>query len=62
MIVQQHWFREQSPIVRSTIGFVLMATVLCLLLGPVGILYAVGLEVVYLLTMAFAAPLDPDEY
>ena len=62
MIVQQHWFREQSPIVRSTIGFVLMATVLCLLLGPVGILYAVGLEVLYLLTMAFAALLDPDEY
>ena len=62
MIVQQHWFREQSPIVRSTIGFVLIATVLCLLLGPVGILYAVGREVVYLLTMAFAALLDPDEY
>ena len=62
MIVQQHWFREQSPIVRSTIEFVLIATVLCLLLGPVGILYAVGLEVVYLLTMAFAALLDPDEY
>jgi len=62
MIVQQHWFREQRPIVRSTIGFVLIATVLCLLLGPVGILYAVGLEVLYLLTMAFAALLDPDEY
>jgi hypothetical protein len=62
MIVQQHWFREQSPIVRSTIGFVLMATVLCLLLGPVGILYALGFEVVYLLAIAFAALLDPDEY
>jgi hypothetical protein len=33
-----------------------------LLLGPVGILYAVGLEVLYLLTVAFAALLDPDEY
>ena len=62
MIVQQHWFREQSPIVRSTIGFVLLATVLCLLLGPVGILYALGFEVVYLLAIAFAALLDPDEY
>ena len=62
MIVQQHWFREQSPIVRSTIGFVLMATVLCLLLGPVGILYALGFEIVYLLAIAFAALLDPDEY
>ena len=62
MIVQQHWFREQRPIVRSTIGFVLVATVLCLLLGPVGILYALGLEVLYLLTVAFAASLDPDEY
>ena len=62
MIVQQHWFREQRPIVRSMIGFVLIATVLCLLLGPVGILYALGLEVLYLLTVAFAALLDPDEY
>jgi hypothetical protein len=62
MIVQQHWFREQRPIVRSMIGFVVIATVLCLLLGPVGILYALGLEVLYLLTVAFAALLDPDEY
>ena len=66
MIVQQHWFREQRPIVRSMIGFVVMATVLCLLLGPVGILYAVGLEVLYLLTYllttALAGLLDPDEY
>ena len=62
MMVQQHWFREHRPIVRSTIGFVLIATVLCLLLGPVGILYALGLEVLYLLTVAFAALLDPDEY
>jgi len=60
MIVQQHWF--QRPFVRSMIGFVLIATVLCLLLGPVGILYALGLEVLYLLTVGFAALLDPDEY
>jgi hypothetical protein len=62
MMVQQHWFREHRPIVRSTIGFVVIATVLCLLLGPVGILYALGIEVLYLLTVAFATLLDPDEY
>ena len=62
MMVQQHWFREHRPIVRSMIGFVLIATVLCLLLGPVGILYALGIEVLYLLTVAFATLLDPDEY
>jgi hypothetical protein len=65
-MVQTHWFREQPAIVRTTIGFVVIATVLCLLLGPVGILYAVGFEVLYLLTYllvtAFAALLDPDVY
>ena len=66
MIVQQHWFREQRPIVRSMIGFVLIATVLYLFLGPIGILYALGFEVLYLLTylltMALAVLLDPDVY
>lgn len=61
-----HWFREQPTIVRTTIEFVVIATVLCLLLGPVGILYAVGFEILYLLTYllvtAFAALLDPDVY
>ena len=62
MMVQVHWFREQRPIVRSMIGFVVIAAVLCLFLGPIGILYALGFEVLYLLTMALAALLDPDVY
>ncbi len=48
------------------IGFVTIATVLCLFFGPIGILYALGLEVLYLLTylltIALAALLDPDVY
>jgi hypothetical protein len=66
MMVQAHWFQEQRPIVRSMIGFVVIATVLYLFLGPIGILYALGFEVLYLLTylltMALAALLDPDVY
>ena len=34
MMVQLHWFREQRPIVRSMIGLVVIATVLCLFLVP----------------------------
>ena len=66
MMVQAHWFQEQRPIVRSMIGLVEIATVLYLFLGPIGILYALGFEVLYLLTyqltMALAALLDPDIY
>ncbi len=66
MMVQAHWFQEQRPIVRSMIGFVVIATILYLLLGPIGILYALGFEVLYLLTylltMALASLLDPDVY
>jgi len=66
MMVQAHWFQEQRPIVRSMIGFVVIATVLYLFLGPIGILYALGFEVLYLLTYllttALAALLDPDVY
>ena len=66
MMVQAHWFQEQRPIVRSMIGFVVIATVLYLFLGPIGILYALGFEVLYLLTylltMALVALLDPDVY
>jgi hypothetical protein len=66
MMVQLHWFREQRPIVRSMIGLMMIAIVLCLFLGPIGILYALGFEVLYLLTylltMALAALLDPDAY
>ena len=56
------WLRKQPPIVRTTVGFVATATVLCLFFGPSGILYALGLEALYLLTTAFAAILDPDVY
>ncbi len=66
MMVQAHWFQEQRPIVRSMIGFVVIATVLYLFLGPIGILYALGFEVLYLLTYllttALASLLDPDIY
>ena len=44
------------------VEFVVIATVLCLFLGPIGVLYALGFEVLYLLTIAFAAILDPDVY
>ena len=43
-------------------GFVVIATVLCLFFGPIGILYALGFEILYLLTIGFATLLDPDEY
>ena len=57
-----HRFRKQRPIVRTMVGLVVIATVLCLIFGPIGILYALGFEVLYLLTIAFAALLDPDVY
>ena len=64
--VQTHWFREQPAVVGAMIGFVVIATVLCLFLGPIGILYALGFDLLYLLiylvTIAFAALLDPDVY
>jgi hypothetical protein len=62
MMVQIHWFREQRPVFRSMIGFVAIAAVLCVFLGPVGILYALGFEVLYLLMIAVAALLGPDVY
>jgi hypothetical protein len=57
-----HWFRKQPPIVRAMVGFVVIATVLCLFLGPIGVLYALGFEVLYLLTIGFAALLGPDVF
>jgi len=63
---QTHWFQEQPTIVKTTIGFLVVAAILCFFLGPVGILYALGLEVlyllIYLLSTAIAALLDPDVY
>jgi len=65
-MIQAHSIRQQPAIVRTIIGFVVIAAVLCLFLGPIGILYALGFEalylLVYLLTTAFAALLDPDVY
>ena len=65
-IVPAHLYREQHAIVRTLIWFVALATSLYLFFGPIGILYALGLEaihlVIYLLTTAFAAFLDPDVY
>jgi hypothetical protein len=66
MMIQIHSFREQHPIVGSIIGFVVIATVLCLFLGPTGILYALAFGVLYLLTylltITLAALLGPDVY
>lgn len=65
-MIQTHQFREQPPIVGSLIGFVAIATALYLHLGPIGILYALGFEVlyllIYLLYVAFTSLLDPDVY
>jgi hypothetical protein len=48
------------------IGFVVIATVLYLFLGPIGVLYALGFVIlyllIYLLTIAFATLLYPDVY
>jgi len=48
------------------IGFVVIATLLYLLFGPICILYALGLQVLYFLiyvfAVAFATLLDPDVY
>jgi hypothetical protein len=60
------WFRRHPAIVRTVIGFVVIASVLCLFLGPIGILYAAGFEILYLLSYllltALAALLYPDVY
>ena len=65
-MVPAHLYREQHAIVRTLTWFVALATPLYLFFGPIGILYALGLEaiylVIYLLTTAFASFLDPDVY
>ena len=48
-----HWFREHPAVIRNMIGFLVITIVLCFLLGPTGILYAVGFEVIYLLAYLF---------
>ena len=66
MMIQTHTFREQPATVRKIIAFVMIAIVLYWLVGPIGILYALGFGalflLIYLLTTAFAALLDPDVY
>jgi hypothetical protein len=61
-----HVFREQSAIVRSIVWFLAIAAALCWFVGPIGILYALGCEVlflaIYLLMTGFASLLDPDVY
>ena len=61
-MVHRHWFRDHPAFVRATMGFVVIAALLYLIFGPIGTLFALGFAVVYLLTMAFAALLDPDVY
>jgi hypothetical protein len=56
------WFQKQHPTVRAMAGFVVIAAVLYLFFGPIGILYALGIEVLYLLTIGFAALLGPDVF
>jgi hypothetical protein len=59
-----HWFRKQPLVggVRTMVGFPAIATAPCLFFGPIGILYALGIEGLYLLTYvlttAFAELLD----
>jgi hypothetical protein len=61
-MVHRHWFRDHPAFIRATMGFVVLAALLYLIFGPIGILCALGFAVVYLLTMGFAALLDPDVY
>jgi hypothetical protein len=66
MMIQTHSLRRQPAILRTIFWFVVMVAALCLFVGPVGILYALGFEalvaLIYLLATAFAALLDPDIY
>jgi hypothetical protein len=61
-----HGFRKRHPVVRTMVRFVVITTVLCSFIGPTGILYALGFEVLYLLTYllanVFGELLGPDIY
>ncbi len=65
-MIQTRSFRKRNIIARTMIALAVMATLLCLFLGPIGILYELGfwvlLLLIYLLATAFAALLDPDVY
>jgi hypothetical protein len=63
-MIQTHQFRKQPVIARSMIVFVAIATALYLQLGLIGILYALGFELAFLLIyqlyVAVASLLDSD--
>lgn len=65
-MIRTRSFRKRRTIARTMIGFAVMAAILCLFLGSVDILYVFGFGIlillIYLLTTAFAALLDPDVY
>jgi hypothetical protein len=56
------WFRNLPSTARAIIEFVLVAAVLCFLFGPLGFLYAVGLQVLYWLIGGISAVLDPKTF
>ena len=66
MMVLTHWFRGHPALARTMIGFAVTAALFYLLLGPTGILYALGFAALYgltyLLATAFGSLLFPDEY
>jgi hypothetical protein len=66
MTTQTFSLPEQRAIVKKIIAFLVITVALYWLLGPDGVAYALGLGavflVLYLLTRAFAALLDPDVY
>jgi hypothetical protein len=66
MTVQTHWFREHPALVAAMIGFMVTASLFYLILGRIGILFALGFAALFLLTYllmtAFGSFLDPDVY
>jgi hypothetical protein len=66
MTTQTHSFQEQHAIIKKIVAFVAITIMMYWLLGPAGVLYALGFGtifvVAYLLTKAFASLLDPDVY
>lgn len=65
-MAQTHSFPAQRTVATTTISFLVIAAALYFYAGPVGILYALGIEAVmlliYRLTVAFADLLYPDVY
>ena len=65
-MIDVHPLRDQYAGVRTAVAFIVIATALYWFLGPIGILYALGFEVIvvliYRLITVFAELLDPDVY